>query len=56
MKFAMTTISMYIAVSSMECPPHRVWMYHRKDNRTGELREEFIAGVEQFDIFAHSQN
>ena len=31
MKFAMTTISMYIAVSSMECPPHKVWMYHRKD-------------------------
>jgi len=46
MKFAMTAISMYIAVSSMECPPHRVSMYHRKDNRTGEFRDEFIAGVQ----------
>ena len=31
-------------------------MCHGKDNRTGELRDEFIAGVEQFDAFARSQN
>ena len=31
-------------------------MYHRKDNCTGELQDEFIAGVEQFDTFALSQN
>ena len=31
-------------------------MYHRKDNRTVEFGDEFIAGVEQFDMFARSQN
>ena len=31
-------------------------MFQRKDNRTGELRDEFIAGVEQFNTFARSQN
>ena len=38
----------------VECPPHRMWMCQQKDNRTGELRDEFIAGVEQFDTFARS--
>ena len=33
-----------------------MWMYHRKDDRTGELRDEFIAGVEHFDTFTRSQN
>ena len=47
---------MYIAVSSIEYPLHKMWMYHRKDNCTGELHDEFIAGVEQFDMFARSQN
>jgi len=37
----------------MEWPPYRMWMCQRKDNK---LRDEFIAGVEQFDAFARSQN
>ena len=31
-------------------------MYHRKENRTGELLDDFINGVEEFDRFACSQN
>jgi len=33
-----------------------MWMSQQKDNRTGELRDEFIARVEQFDAFAQTQN
>ena len=40
----------------MDCPPHRMWMCQRKDNCMGELRDEFIVGVEQFDAFARFQN
>jgi len=45
MSWEMTTTFMYIAVSSMEGPSHRLWMYCRKDNRTGELCDEFITGL-----------
>ena len=33
-----------------------MWIYHRKDNRTSELHDEFINGVEEFDRFARTQN
>ena len=39
----------------MDGPSHRMWMYHRIDKHTGELRDEFISGVEEFDSFARSQ-
>ena len=39
----------------MDGPSHRMWMYHRIDKHTGELRDEFISGVEEFDCFAHFQ-
>ena len=39
----------------MEGPLHQLWMYRRKDKRTGELRDEFLRGIEKFDSFAWSQ-
>ena len=30
-------------------PSHRLWMYRRIYKDTGELRDEFINGVEDFD-------
>ena len=39
----------------MNNPSHRVWMYRRIDKQTGELRDDFIRGVEEFDRFARSQ-
>uniref|UniRef100_A0A7C9DL29 Transposase-associated domain-containing protein n=1 Tax=Opuntia streptacantha TaxID=393608 RepID=A0A7C9DL29_OPUST len=39
----------------MNGPSHRLWMYRRIDTETGELRDEFINGVEAFDKFARSQ-
>ena len=39
----------------MNGPSHRLLMYRRTDKQTGELRDEFISGVEDFDKFARSQ-
>jgi len=33
----------------MECQPHQMWIYRQKDNRTGELCDEFLNGVEELD-------
>ena len=33
-----------------------MWMYHRKDNYTGELRDDFINEVKEFDKFARSSH
>ena len=38
----------------MNGPSYCLCMYHRTHKQTGELRNEFISGVEDFDKFARS--
>ena len=40
----------------MDVPYHRLWMYHQRDKRSGELRIEFINRVEEFDKHAWAQH
>jgi len=33
-----------------------MWMCRQKHKHTGDIQDDFINGVEEFDSFAHSQN
>ena len=39
----------------MNSPCHQRWMYLQIDKHMGELRNEFISGVEEFNSFTRSQ-